>query len=95
MVAAPPKERVVAVELKSVAVVWVVVKSPPFTATSSETVKVPVLTVEPWIVVFPDESTLKYLVPPPLLVTLKISTEPEEAWATERPTAVAAVGVIV
>lgn len=51
--------------------------------------------VEPMMVVLPDESTFRYLVVPALLVTLKISTVPDEAWAMDNPMAVAAVGVMV
>ena len=45
----------------------------------------------------PEESTLKYLVVPPLLVILKISTEgePVEVCATDRPVVAAPVGAIV
>ncbi len=49
----------------------------------------------PETVAAPLEVMARYLEVAPLLVTLKISTVPPEAWATTKPVAAAVVGVIV
>ncbi len=60
---------------------------PESVKTGEEAVRLPTLRL-PLTIVLPLLSISRYLVEPALLVMLKMSTEPEAAWATLSPIAV-------